>query len=165
MLLCNVSRDYRHSSLHYWCQAFVQIYLPCGSWEEMGHFEGRCLQTSLVPICVVMWEWHRSSVRWGFRRGGTVRFLHVEGIGRQAELSDPFMSAPSVHLALQKSNKRPVAPFEREDLLLQLFSWKITFFSLLSSSLPMKAESVPCFAKLPVFICFSGKINTVLFPA
>lgn len=100
--------------------------------------------------------------------GGTVRFLHVEGIVRQVGLSDPFMSAPGVHSDsfLQKSNeKRPVAPFEGEEQLLLLFSWKIKFFSLLSSSLPIKAETMPCFAKLPVFLCFSGKINTVLFPA
>lgn len=154
MLLCNISGDCRNSCLHCWCWAFAQT--PPTLWLR-GRDEAfwrPCLHSSLVPMCVMMWEWQRSSVRWGFRRGGTVRSLHV------CTWSAFWLCF------LQKSNKkRPVAPFEREDLLLLLFSWKIAFFSLLSSRLPIKAETTPCFAKLPVFLYFSGKINTVLFPA
>lgn len=39
--------------------------------------------------------------------GGTVRFLHVEGIGRQVELSDAFMSAPGGHSG-SVSSRNPV---------------------------------------------------------
>lgn len=62
--------------------------------------------------------------------GGTVRLLlHVEGIGRQVRSLHVCARSAFWLCFLQQSNeRRPVAPFEREDLLL-LLSWKINFFS------------------------------------
>lgn len=64
--------------------------------------------------------------------GGTVRFLHVEGIGRQVELSNHVMSAPGVpsgSISCRNPMRRDQWHLLKEDLLLLLFSWKINFFS------------------------------------
>lgn len=141
-----------------------RLYLPCCSWEGMGilkalfysHLESQCVSwcgNGIGPASAAGSGWWNSQIpSCGRNRkaGGTVRCLHV-------------CTRRTFWLGfLQKSSeKRPVASFEREERL--LFSWKIKFFSLLSSSLPIKAETILCFAKLPVFLYFSGKINIVPF--
>lgn len=74
-------------------RAFLRLCLTLCSREGMGHFAKHCLQATLLPVCGMIQERCQRKVR----VGGTVRFLHVEGMVRHVGLSYSFMSAPGVH--------------------------------------------------------------------
>lgn len=67
-----------------------------------GTFYKALIQAALGPVHNMIWQCQRR-----VRLGRTVRFLYVEGMGRQAGLSDSFMSAPRVHSGSLVSWRNP----------------------------------------------------------